>query len=385
MSIRYIDRKSELNSIVKHLASVSQIAVDLEFDRNRYRYGFNLCLVQLFDGEDCFLFDPLQDGIQTEALFPIMEDPGIEKVAFAFQEDHRLLHYVGCRPKNIFDLRIASQLLNYPPASLTNIVQDTLEVDLGKSSQDSNWYKRPLTDRQIEYAAKDVLYLFDLKQVFIEEADQPEILSWIREENENWDRMEYDDSDINNYVKEKDKKDLSEKEWHIFKRLMEFREKIAMRANRPSYQMIPKNLVYSILNSESVLDEWTSKKGIIRSLKNRETAEMLRNILHTASQEADRLGYSDQVPANKRPTDAEMKKIHERKQRISRAKSELFNPIKKRITEDYGEEVSTFLFSNRIISDLVTGQNGDLESYKKRLLQNYAEEMDLDLEEFLKI
>jgi ribonuclease D len=127
------------------------------------------------------------------------------------------------------------------------------------------------------------------------------------------------------------------------------------------------------------------KKGIIRSLKNRETAEMLRNILHTASQEADTLGYSDQVPANKRPTDAEMKKIHERKQRISRAKSELFNPIKKRINEDYGEEVSTFLFSNRIISDLVTGQNGDLESYKKRLLRNYAEEMDLDLEEFLKI
>jgi ribonuclease D len=385
MSIRYIDRKAELKSIVQHLESAGQLAVDLEFDRNRYRYGFNLCLIQIFDGDDCFLIDPLQDGIQTEELFPVLENPDIEKVAFAFQEDHRLLHYVGCRPKNIFDLRIASQLLNYPPASLTNIVQDTLEVNLGKSSQDSNWYKRPLTDRQIEYAAKDVLYLLDLKQKFIREAEEAAILSWIREENENWDRIQYDDSDINNYVKEKDKKDLSEKEWHIFKRVMEFREKVAMRANRPSYQIIPKNLIYTFVKHPDEIDSWVSKKGIFHTLKNRETAELIGKIIHEASCEADQLGYSDSRPANKRPTDQEMKAIHERKQFISRAKSELFNPIKKRITEDYGEEVSTYLFSNRIISELVTGQNGELESYKKDLLRSYADELDLNLDEFLKL
>lgn len=383
MSIRYIDTDKELNSVVRHLESTDQIAIDLEFDRNRYRYGFNLCLIQLFDGEDCHLIDPLSDQLETEKLFPVLEDSTIEKVAFAFQEDHRLLHFVGCRPKNIFDLRIASQLLNYPPASLTNIVKDTLEVDMGKSSQNSNWFKRPLKENQIKYAAKDVLYLFDLKEKFKSEAEQKEILQWIDEENQNWDHVQYDDSDINNFIKEKDKRDLNEVEWNIFVRLMEFREKIASQSDRPSYQIFSKDLIYQIVENPEKLKNWTSERGVFNRLKNRGIQKKLEKLVQKSIQEAEAMGLSRSKSAKKSPTAEEMKEINQKKQLIQQAKSEFFSPIKDKITEDYGDEVSTFLFSNRIIADLVTGSNGSLESYKRNLLENYADELNLDVNQYL--
>lgn len=383
MSIRYIDTDKELGSVVRHLESTDQIAIDLEFDRNRYRYGFNLCLIQLFDGEDCHLIDPLSDQLKTEKLFPVLEDSTIEKVAFAFQEDHRLLHYVGCRPKNIFDLRIASQLLNYPPASLTNIVKDTLEVDMGKSSQNSNWFKRPLKENQIKYAAKDVLYLFDLKKKFKAEAEQKEILQWIDEENKNWDHVQYDDSDINNFIKEKDKRDLNEVEWNVFVRLMEFREKIASQSDRPSYQIFNKDLIYKIVENPERLKNWTSERGVFNRLKNKGIQKKLEKLVQKSIQEAEAMGLSRSKSAKKSPTAEEMKEINQKKQLIQQAKSEFFSPIKDKITEDYGDEVSTFLFSNRIIADLVTGSNGSLESYKRNLLENYADELNLDVNQYL--
>jgi len=383
MSIRYIDKKDELHSVVRHLESTDQIAIDLEFDRNRYRYGFNLCLIQLFDGEDCHLIDPLSDSVETQKLFPVLEDSSVEKVAFAFQEDHRLLHYVGCRPKNIFDLRIASQLLNYPPASLTNIVKDSLEVDMGKSSQNSNWFKRPLKENQIKYAAKDVLYLFDLKKKFKAEAEQKEILQWIDEENQNWDHVQYDDSDINNFIKEKDKRDLNEVEWNVFVSLMEFREKIASQSDRPSYQIFSKDLIYQIVENPDRLKNWTSERGVFNRLKNRGIQKKLEKLVQKSIQEAEEKGLSRSKSAKKTPTAEEMKEINQKKQLIQQAKSEFFSPIKDRITEDYGDEVSTFLFSNRIISDLVTGSNGSLESYKRSILENYADELNLDVDQYL--
>jgi len=383
MSIRYIDKKDELHSVVRHLESTDQIAIDLEFDRNRYRYGFNLCLIQLFDGEDCHLIDPLSDSVETQKLFPVLEDSSVEKVAFAFQEDHRLLHYVGCRPKNIFDLRIASQLLNYPPASLTNIVKDSLEVDMGKSSQNSNWFKRPLKENQIKYAAKDVLYLFDLKKKFKAEAEQKEILQWIDEENQNWDHVQYDDSDINNFIKEKDKRDLNEVEWNVFVSLMEFREKIASQSDRPSYQIFSKDLIYQIIENPDRLKNWTSERGVFNRLKNRGIQKKLEKLVQKSIQEAEEKGLSRSKSAKKTPTAEEMKEINQKKQLIQQAKSEFFSPIKDRITEDYGDEVSTFLFSNRIISDLVTGSNGSLESYKRSILENYADELNLDVDQYL--
>lgn len=383
MSIHYIHKKEDFHSVVRHLESADKIAVDLEFDRNRYRYGFNLCLIQIFDGEDCHLIDPLSDNIQTKQLFPLFEDPGIEKVAFAFQEDHRLLHYIGCKPKNIFDLRIASQLLNHPPTSLTNIIENLLDVQMGKSSQNSNWFRRPLNENQIQYAAKDVLYLFDLKETLLRSINGSEVINWIEEENRNWDQITYDGSDINNFIKEKDKQDLSETEWHLFKAILEYREEIAKKSNKPSYQIFSKKLIYKIVENPDHLHNWLTENGIYRRIQNRSHQSKLQQIVKESRQEAESLGLSDNKPARKSPDSEEMKEIYKQKQKIQLAKEEFFNPIKEKITNEYGEEVSTFLFSNRTIAEIVTGNQHSIETYKQDLLERFADDLDLNIEHYI--
>lgn len=377
MPTHFIDRQPELENVVKELKSKSELALDLEFDKNYHRYGFNLCLVQIYDGENCYLIDPLSNELQIKTLFPVLEDPAIQKITFAFGEDLRLLHSLGCFPKNIHDLDISTSLLNYPPASLTNLLADILEIDTGKSSQMSDWYRRPLTDEQMHYAAQDVLHLIDLKEKLADEAEQKQITEWIKQENSIWDTLDYSDVDDNLTIKEKDKKDLTEFEWHLFKALMNYREDVAEKLNKPSFQIIKKDLFYKIAQEPDFIEKWTNTRGIYSRLRNEETQNSLRNLLKDAIEQAEEMGLSSSSPANKPPSTEEKKERREMNNRINKVKATFFSPIKEKITEDYGKEAATYLFSNRIIAEIVTGKSAEMPEYKKRLLKDYADELNL--------
>lgn len=385
MSIQIIDEQQKLNSILPYLETADKIAIDLEFDKNYYRYGFNLCLMQIYDGNNCYLIDPLSDSLDIQSIFPVLENPDVQKVTFAFGEDLRLLHSMGCFPKNIYDVDNAISLLNYSPASLTNHLDNILEIDTGKSSQMSNWYKRPLSEEQIKYAAQDVLHLIKLQKVLSDEAEQKEITGWINEENKILDSLNYSDIDNNDFIKEKDKNDFTEKEWHIYTRLMESREEIAKKLNKPSFQIIKKEVIKKIALNPNKLNNWTSTRGIFKRLRTESMKKKLYEATQQALDEASELGLSDNEPAIKSLSDEEKNLYRKEREKINRAKLEFFNPIKEQIEADYGKEVATFLFSNRIISEIVTDNHPDLAVYKLNLLKRYSDDLDLDIDDYLNI
>lgn len=382
MATSLINTQSELDTVISELSLANQIALDLEFDKNYYRFGFNLCLVQIFDGENCYLIDPLSDDLEISTIFPIFENSGIEKVTFAFGEDIRLLHSMGCFPKNIYDLDITTSLLNYPPGSLTKLINDVLDIDTGKSSQTSNWYKRPLTDQQQHYAAQDVLHLLKLKEILAREAEEKNITSWIDEENLAWDLMNYSDVDNNEVIKEKDKNDLTEVEWHIYKALIEYREKLAEEHDKPGFKIIRKEYLSDISQNTRVLMRFNRQKGINPRLQNEATKQTLLEIATNARNEAEEQGLSNTETAYKSPTEEEKLVYRKQKSLIDKLKFSFFNPIKKKIKDDYGEETATFLFSNRIIAETIAGNLDELETYKLDLLKTYSDELNLDMEEF---
>jgi len=382
MSTQFIDQQQDLMSILPALKNSDQIAIDLEFDKNYYRYGFNLCLMQIFDGSTCYLVDPLSDSLDIEAIFPVLEDPAITKVSFAFGEDLRLLHSIGCFPKNIYDLDNAISILNYSPASLTNHLHDILGIDTGKSSQMSNWYRRPLSDEQAEYAAQDVLHLLELKKVLQQEADRKNVTTWIEQENRVMDTEDHSQTDDNGFLKEKDKTDLNEKQWHIFTRLMEAREEIAEKLNKPSFQVIKKSVIQQIVQEPQRLNRWTNTRGIFKRIRTEKMKQKLSEIVQEAEIEADKNGLSESEPASQPPSVDQKKQYREQREKINRAKSEFFTPIKQEIENDYGKEVTTFLFSNRIIAETVTQQR-ELLQYKRDLLEQYATKLDLDMHEYI--
>jgi ribonuclease D len=386
--VQLIKTTKQLQSCISRLYLCDEFAIDLEFDKNFYRFGFNMCLVQIFDGANCYLIDPLSRGLIIDKLFPVLEDERIQKVCFSFDEDLRLLHSLGCFPKNLYDLDIASRLLNYPAQSLENLLHQVLGVDTGTSSQQSNWYKRPLSEKQKRYAANDVLHLLGLKQVLANEAGKKGVSRWIREENGALDVLDYSNVNSNGIIKEKDKRGLNEVEWHLFKKMLNWRHKLARKFNKPDFQIAGKKLLLNLAKNPDSASNWQQIKGIFRKAKTEIYERELTTLLDEAMKEAEQHSLSFDAPAMKPLSDVEYRAMRLEKKKINRMKKSFFQPVKKRIEDEYGEEMASFILSNRIIEEMVTGNNSQLKNYKKELILKYAGELGLDqevVEEFVEL
>lgn len=158
LSYKLITDMTELEECLEHLSQQKEVYLDLEFDKNHFTYGFNLCLMQIASKEECFLIDPI-GSLDMGPMFRLLEDLKIRKYTYAFGEDLRLLHHLGCMIKNVGDLATARTLLNEEHVSLNSLIEDITGKSLPKSQQKSNWSKRPLTEEQLKYAAVDVVYL----------------------------------------------------------------------------------------------------------------------------------------------------------------------------------------------------------------------------------
>ena len=382
--VQFVQTSKKFESALSQLRSSDEIAIDLEFDKNFYRYGFNLCLVQIFDGEHCFLIDPLSQNINIEDLFPILEDNRIQKVCFSFDEDLRLLHSLGCIPKNLYDLGIASRLLNYPAASLTNLLDEVLGVDTGSSSQQSNWYRRPLNKNQKQYAANDVLHLLDLKRTFQKEAGKSEIKKWIEQENEYLNHLDYRGVEHNEIIREKDMNGFTELEWHRFKKLVYWRDDKGREFNKPPFQIVNTDVLSDIAKDSRKLMNWENTGNIFRKIKTEDVKDELIRLLKEANEEAESLNLSDSEPAKKQLSGEEHKKMMSVKREINKIKQSSFKPIKDRIEEKYGAEIASYLLSNRIIDEMITGTNGTIPEYKKNLIMETAEELELQIDSIRK-
>ena len=383
MAFTYISTSGQLQKCITHLSEQSEIAIDLEFDKNRFRYGFNLCLMQIYADNTCYLIDPLSDELDISLIFPLLENPDILKVAFSFGEDIRLLHHIGCAPKGIYDLSFALALLDYQPTSLSNYLSEILGVDAGKSSQQSNWFTRPLSEDQLNYAAKDVLHLFDLKGKLDVELREKGISEWVNQENKAFEAAEYGDETHNEILKEKYKNGLNEVEWHIFSALMLFRDEQAKEMNRPPFHVIDRAYLQEISTNPSKLETWTSKSSTHKKLRNTSVQKEVEKIIQERLSEAKSLNLSKRKKAAKRLSQEEYQQYKQLQKKISEAKNEVFKPIQKLIENDYGKHARAFILSNRLIGELVEGDFSNFLPYKQRLIQNYARKLDLTVEDYL--
>lgn len=383
MAFTLITTTGQLQDCISYLSTQKEITIDLEFDKNRFRYGFNLCLMQIYADRACYLIDPLSPDLNIELIFPLLENPDIQKVAFSFGEDIRLLYHIGCKPKGIYDLSFAIALLDYPPTSLTNHLKDIIEVEVGKSSQQSNWFNRPLSQDQLDYAASDVLYLFDLKEKLEIQLKEKGIRDWVDQENKAFESANYGDENHNEILKEKYKNGFNEIEWHIFSALMMFREEQAEAMKRPPYHVIDRAYLQELSVSPEKLKNWTSKSSTHKKLKNESVQKEIETLIEQKLSEAKSLNLSRRRKASKRLSQEEYQKYKQLQKEISEAKKDFFKPIQKLIENDYGKHARAFILSNRLIGELVEGDFSNYLPYKQTLITDYARKLDLPFEEYI--
>ena len=127
------------------------------------------------------LIDPLAcDGAD---LAPLVADSDVVKIFHAAGQDlDYISRWCGARFANIYDTSLAARFCGWKgQPSLQKLLLETLGVELKKDSTLTNWLKRPLSQRQLDYALDDVAYLPELADFLNDKAQSAGTLGWMLE------------------------------------------------------------------------------------------------------------------------------------------------------------------------------------------------------------
>lgn len=266
-----IETRAGLDAIVEELLSAKIIAIDTEAD-SFYHYFDKTCLVQIATRRNVYLLDPLALGGPSELapLGPVFASPDTTKIFHAAEYDLFVLtRDCGFTFVNLFDTMVSAQLLGYPSVGLASLAERHFGVNLPKDEQRSDWSRRPLTERQLHYAAADVVYLIELAEKLTRELREVKRLRWAREEfaalcARQWPEREFDEL---GYLRIKGARRLDPKGLSILRELYLTRDARARDLDRPPFKVLGNRTLLDIADRKpNKLAELGEIKGITELL-----------------------------------------------------------------------------------------------------------------------
>ena len=155
------------NDLPANVTFTKSVAIDTEtMGLNIHRD--RLCLLQISGGDgNAHVVQFEQNKYDAPNLKKILSDDSIEKIFhFARFDLASIKHYLHVTIKNIYCTKIASRLIRTYTDShgLKSICEELLGVEISKKQQSSDWGNVEITEKQLEYAASDVLHLHALKE-----------------------------------------------------------------------------------------------------------------------------------------------------------------------------------------------------------------------------
>jgi ribonuclease D len=142
------------------VSSDTFVTVDTEFLRETTYYP-KLCLIQMAGAEHAALIDPLAPDLSLEPFFNLMKNEKVLKVFHAASQDIEILvNIANLVPTPVFDTQIAAMVCGFgDQVGYEGIVRKLANAQIDKSSQFTDWSRRPLTHKQMAYALSDVTHL----------------------------------------------------------------------------------------------------------------------------------------------------------------------------------------------------------------------------------
>lgn len=181
-----------IDEIAALAANQGRLAIDTEFVSER-RYQAQLCLVQVAvtdpsaeAGVRTDVLDPLDERapLDPRQLAAVLADPDVELVMHAGRQDVAILRRTwSTEVTNVFDTQVAGGFLGFGnQEGYESLVHRVLGVRLRGGEGFTRWDKRPLTEKQISYAADDARCLLALGDAVERELAERGRLEWAREE-----------------------------------------------------------------------------------------------------------------------------------------------------------------------------------------------------------
>ena len=178
-----IETTAALAEACTELAKSEFITIDTEFLRET-TFWPELCLVQMASPTLEVLVDPLAKGIDLQPLFELMANPNVVKVFHAARQDIEIIYHLGgLIPHPIFDTQVAAMVCGFGDSiSYDQLVQKIKNVQIDKSSRFTDWSRRPLTEKQLDYALADVTHLRDVYLALKAQLEREGRSLWLTEE-----------------------------------------------------------------------------------------------------------------------------------------------------------------------------------------------------------
>lgn len=180
-----IEDSAALANLCARFANKPYICVDTEFMREN-SYWPELCLIQIADDEEAAAVDPM-GGIDMTPLLELMtNNEDVLKVFHAGGQDIEIVYNLtGKTPHPLFDTQVAAMALGQgEQIGYSNLVDTYLGITVDKGARFTDWARRPLDKRQIDYAICDVTYLSEIFPKMLEKLKKTGRGAWLDQEME---------------------------------------------------------------------------------------------------------------------------------------------------------------------------------------------------------
>ncbi len=301
-----ITEQSALEDLCGRLSDADFVCVDTEFHRET-TYWPELCLVQASGPGIEGLIDPRAEDLDILPFLDLIASDKQVKVFHAARQDIEIFNrLIGHPPGPLFDTQVAAMALGFGDSiSYDNLVQRVLKKQIDKSSQFTDWMRRPLSQKQLIYALGDVTHLRDCYVHMRDELDRTGRFNWVREEMSDLeDPATYDTEPMNAWQRLKlrmPKKDYAA----IVVSVAAWRERVAQELDKPRRRILKDDAIQEIAaqrpRSEADFNQLRAvPTGFIRSKHGQGLLEAVIAALDNPdafAPELSRPAHNPQIPA----------------------------------------------------------------------------------------
>jgi ribonuclease D len=248
---QYITTDQQLQDLCNELRQAKVIAFDTEFV-SEDSYLPELCLIQVAAGEQIALIDPLAIDDVTP-FWKTLAEPGHKTIVHAGREELRFsLFAIEQAPHALYDVQIAGGIVGLEyPASYGTLVHKLLGKNLAKGETRSDWRRRPLSTRQLDYAVQDVA---DLQQVATALQERTATLGrteWCETEVAEWQNKLQRETGPEAWRNVSGSGSLNRQNLAIVRELWYWRDGEAKSRNRPARRILRDDLICELARQQT--------------------------------------------------------------------------------------------------------------------------------------
>ncbi|HJP85615.1 MAG TPA: HRDC domain-containing protein [Gemmatimonadaceae bacterium] len=275
----YLDKPDNVERFLNEISAVKELALDTE-GASFHRFLDRIYLLQLSTRDRNAILDPLPIGSPAK-LGELLQSKDTEVVFHDADYDLRLLHQdYGWHVTNIFDTRVAAQLLGIKSFGLAALLEQFFDVKLDKKHQRADWSMRPLPRDMLDYAVQDTRYLLQLRDHMKGELERRGRWHWAQEEFGRLEGTRWEtETEMEGFLRLKGARDLTRRELAVLREVSNWRDKMAEQLDRATFRVMGNEVLFELARTcPRNVTGLSSIKGMPRGMIERGGADLVAAI-----------------------------------------------------------------------------------------------------------